>query len=109
MRAATTRWGLWRLRRGEFAEAERHFRAAIARLTRRNPNPIDGEPLLQSRPGAAVRGQETTKPTTRLRKLRGMLRGAGLRYHALAEIDASRGACGSRRLIMSELTLACER
>ena len=36
--------GLWRLRRGEFAEAERHFRVAITRLTRRNPNPYDGEP-----------------------------------------------------------------
>ncbi len=36
--------GRWRLRRGEFAEAERHFRSAISRLTRRNPNPYDGEP-----------------------------------------------------------------
>ena len=36
--------GLWRLRRGEFVEAERHFRQAITRLTRRNPNPYDGEP-----------------------------------------------------------------
>jgi len=31
------------LQRGEFAAAERHFRQAIARLTRRNPNPSDGE------------------------------------------------------------------
>ncbi len=37
--------GLWRLRRGEFAEAERHFRVAIARLTQRNSNPRDGEPF----------------------------------------------------------------
>ncbi len=36
--------GLWHLRRGELAAAEAHFRAAIARLTRRNPNPRDGEP-----------------------------------------------------------------
>ena len=35
--------GLWHLRRGEFAEAEKHFRKAIERLTRRNPNPYDGE------------------------------------------------------------------
>ena len=35
--------GLWHLRRGEFAEAEAHFRKAIERLTRRNPNPYDGE------------------------------------------------------------------
>jgi len=36
--------GLWYLRRGQFDEAERHFRAAIERLTLRNPNPYDGEP-----------------------------------------------------------------
>lgn len=37
--------GLWRLRRGEFDESARHFEAAIARLTRLNPNPRDGEPF----------------------------------------------------------------
>ena len=37
--------GLWHLRRGEFAEAEKYFRQAIERLTRRNPNPYDGEPF----------------------------------------------------------------
>jgi len=37
--------GLWHLKRGEFETAERHFRAAIQRLTRRNPNPYDGEPF----------------------------------------------------------------
>lgn len=36
--------GLWHLRRGEFQPAETHFRRAIERLTRRNPNPCDGEP-----------------------------------------------------------------
>lgn len=36
--------GLLLLRRGKFAEAERYFRAAIARITTRNPNPYDGEP-----------------------------------------------------------------
>ena len=35
--------GLWHLRRGELALAESHFRNAIQRLTRRNPNPKDGE------------------------------------------------------------------
>jgi tetratricopeptide (TPR) repeat protein len=35
--------GLWHLRRGEFHAAEGHFRKAIARLTRRNANPYDGE------------------------------------------------------------------
>ena len=35
--------GRWCLRRGEFLEAERYLRNAIARLTGRNPNPYDGE------------------------------------------------------------------
>jgi tetratricopeptide (TPR) repeat protein len=36
--------GLLLYRRGKFAEAEAYFRAAIRRLTLRNPNPYDGEP-----------------------------------------------------------------
>jgi tetratricopeptide (TPR) repeat protein len=35
--------GLWHLKRGEFVEGEKFFRRAIERLTRRNPNPYDGE------------------------------------------------------------------
>jgi tetratricopeptide (TPR) repeat protein len=37
--------GLLLLRRGKFKEAEPYFRKAITRLTRRNPNPYDGEPF----------------------------------------------------------------
>ncbi|MFM8323043.1 MAG: DUF5107 domain-containing protein [Chloroflexota bacterium] len=36
--------GLLLYRRGRFARAEAYFRAAIKRLTLRNPNPYDGEP-----------------------------------------------------------------
>jgi tetratricopeptide (TPR) repeat protein len=36
--------GRWHLHRGEFTAAEQSFRAAVASLTRRNPNPYDGEP-----------------------------------------------------------------
>jgi tetratricopeptide (TPR) repeat protein len=36
--------GLLRMRSGEFARAEAHFRLAVDRLTRRNANPLDGEP-----------------------------------------------------------------
>jgi tetratricopeptide (TPR) repeat protein len=36
--------GLRELRRGRFAAAEPYFRTAIQSLTRRNPNPYDGEP-----------------------------------------------------------------
>ena len=35
--------GRWHLRRGELDLAEKHLRAAIARLQRRNLNPYDGE------------------------------------------------------------------
>src|SRR6185369_10390712 len=37
--------GLWHLRRGEFEKAEEYFRGAIRRLTLRNANPYEGEPL----------------------------------------------------------------
>ena len=37
--------GLMALRRGEFRRAEELFRKSIARLTRLNPNPRDGEPF----------------------------------------------------------------
>ncbi|TKK64552.1 DUF5107 domain-containing protein [Ilyomonas limi] len=36
--------GLLLLRRGQFRKAEPFFRTAIATLTKRNPNPYDGEP-----------------------------------------------------------------
>lgn len=37
-------YGLLLFRRGDFVEAEKHFRAAIKRLTWRSPNPYDSEP-----------------------------------------------------------------
>ncbi len=37
--------GLLLYRRGKFAEAEAYFRAAVKRLTLRNPNPYNGEPF----------------------------------------------------------------
>ncbi len=36
--------GLWLLRRGKFAEAEKYFDKAIETQLQRNPNPYDGEP-----------------------------------------------------------------
>jgi tetratricopeptide (TPR) repeat protein len=38
-----TALGLLKLKRGQFSEAERHFRCAIVRLTTRNPNPAEGD------------------------------------------------------------------
>lgn len=40
---ANNAMGLYHMRRGEYAPAEPFFRAALASLTRRNPNPYDGE------------------------------------------------------------------
>lgn len=40
-----TALGIRRLRAGEFEQAEKHFRDAIARVTARNANPSDGEPF----------------------------------------------------------------
>jgi tetratricopeptide (TPR) repeat protein len=36
--------GLWYFKRGKFAVAETFFKKAVATLTKRNPNPYDGEP-----------------------------------------------------------------
>ncbi|MCB0151468.1 MAG: DUF5107 domain-containing protein, partial [Caldilineaceae bacterium] len=47
--------GLRRLRQGLFAEAEAYFRTAVQSLTRRNPNPYDGEPYYNL--GLALRWQ----------------------------------------------------
>ncbi len=52
--------GRWHLRRGEFADAERHLRASLARLTRRNPNPADGEAHYQL--GRCLRSLATVAP-----------------------------------------------
>lgn len=37
--------GLWYLRRGRFAKAEKYLRKAVKVWMKRNPNPYDGEPL----------------------------------------------------------------
>ena len=93
--------GRWHLRRGEFADAERHLRASLARLTARNPNPYDGEPHYQL--GLCLRHQAlgASNPEDRAAKISAAYAAfykatwnhawqpAG--YHALAEIDALRG------------------
>ncbi len=37
--------GLWNIRKGRFQEAEDYLRKAVKLLTKRNPNPYDGEPI----------------------------------------------------------------
>lgn len=37
--------GLWYIRKGRFSRAERYLDTAVKTLTKRNPNPYDGEPI----------------------------------------------------------------
>jgi tetratricopeptide (TPR) repeat protein len=81
--------GLWHYKRGEFARAEKHFRNAVQRLTRRNPNPGDGEAYYNL--GLCLRqfGRED-EAYAALYKATWSQAWAGAGYHALAEIDCAR-------------------
>ena len=81
--------GLWHLHRGELVEAERHFRAAITRLTRRNPNPYDGEPFYNL--GLALQFQDDDEAYDAFSKAAWNAAWCGPAHHALAEIDGCRG------------------
>ncbi|MGA2222004.1 MAG: DUF5107 domain-containing protein [Verrucomicrobiia bacterium] len=76
--------GLWHLRRGEFTEAEQHFRRAIERLTGRNPNPYDGEPHYNL--GLCLRYQADAL----LAKVVGRMRPPGVPKTEMADGSASR-------------------
>ena len=80
--------GLWRLRRGEFAEAEKHFRTAIERLTRRNANPYDGEAYYNL--GLCLRYLDRDEEAySALYKATWNQAWVSAGYHALAEIDCT--------------------
>jgi tetratricopeptide (TPR) repeat protein len=89
--------GRWHLRRGEFAEAERHFRSAIERATRRNANPEEGEPFYNL--GLCLRYANSESESSNLKfqdayaafyKATWNQAWAAAAYHALAEMDCSR-------------------
>ncbi|HEY4248963.1 MAG TPA: DUF5107 domain-containing protein [Lacunisphaera sp.] len=108
--------GRWHLRHGELAQSEKHLRAAINRQISRNPNPADGEAYYQLgrclREQAFVAGNKPAQapvrntPNSFVRASEGLLSAAydafykatwnhawqSAGYHALAEIDALRGA-----------------
>jgi tetratricopeptide (TPR) repeat protein len=83
--------GLWHLRRGEFAGAEKYFRTAIERLTSRNPNPSDGEAYYHL--GLTLRHLNREEEAyAALSKAAWNEAWAGASHRALAELDCRRGA-----------------
>jgi tetratricopeptide (TPR) repeat protein len=79
----------WHLNRGEFALAETHARAALGRLTHRNPNPADGEPLYLL--GLILAHQSRhDEAYAYFYKATWNQSWAGASFHALAEIDCRR-------------------
>jgi tetratricopeptide (TPR) repeat protein len=81
--------GRFYLRRGESQHAETFLRAAIQRLTRRNPNPYDGEPHYNL--GLALNAQARTEDAyDAFYKSTWNAAWRGPAYHRLAEIDCSR-------------------
>ncbi len=81
--------GRWHLYRGEFSAAEDHFRAAIGRITSRNPNPYDGEPHYNF--GLTLRQlQRDDEAYDAFYKATWNHAWQAAGYHALAEIDCRR-------------------
>ncbi len=82
--------GLSCLRRGKYTEAEAHFQAAIDKLTRRNPNPQDGEPYYNL--GLALKRQgRSDEAYSAFYKATWSYAWQAAGYYALAEIDCLRG------------------
>jgi tetratricopeptide (TPR) repeat protein len=85
-----TALGGWHLRRGEFDAAEQHLRTAIGRLTERNPNPTEGESyyLLGLTLRYLSRDDDAYDAFYKATWNQAWQSAA---YHALAEIDCTRG------------------
>jgi tetratricopeptide (TPR) repeat protein len=80
--------GAWHLRRGELGLAEKHLRTSIDRLTRRNPNPNDGEALYLLGVTLRLLGRDHDAYDA-FYKATWNQAWASAAYHALAEIDAA--------------------
>ena len=83
--------GRWYLRRGEFSEAEKYLRTAIARLTERNANPYDGEPFYNLGRTLLYLGR-TDDAYDAFYKSTWNAAWRGPAYCRLAEIDSLRGS-----------------
>jgi tetratricopeptide (TPR) repeat protein len=94
--------GLWHLKRGEFVVAEKYFRQAIERLTRRNANPADSEAYynlglclrLQMNTSAGGKfetsGARFTEAYAAFYKATWSQAWVAAAFHALAEMDCCR-------------------
>ncbi len=82
--------GLLHLRRGQFAEAEKHFASAVHRLTFRNPNPYDGEPFYNLGLARFYQGK-TSEAYEAFHKSVWNYAWQSCGYYALAAISAGRG------------------
>lgn len=82
--------GRMHLRRGELAQAESCFRAAIVRLTARNPNPYDSEPYYNLGMALLFQGREE-EAYAQFYKATWSAAWSGAGYHRLAEIDVRKG------------------
>ncbi|PRW32971.1 TPR repeat-containing isoform B [Chlorella sorokiniana] len=86
-----TALGKWHLRRGECAEAERHLRSAVARLTARNPNPADGEAYYLLGLALKWQGGRDKEAYAALYKATWNYAWRAPAYYALAQMDAAHG------------------
>lgn len=98
-----TALGLLKLKRGQFSEAETHFRCAIERLTRRNPNPAEGDAYFYL--GLALQYQERLQEAyAAFFKATWNYAWQSAAYYHLAQIDC-RQLEFERALAHSELSL----
>jgi len=85
-----TALGINYLKKARFADAEKHFRKAIERLTYKYTTPKDAEPIYYL--GLALKMQgKTDEAFTNLYKATWNLHWRGQGYYSLAEIAAARG------------------
>ena len=88
--------GVWHLKRGELAEAEKLFRRAIERLTSRNANPHDGEVYYHL--GLCLRQLDRdAEAYEAFYKATWNQAWAATGFHALAEIDCAQSRWGIAR------------
>ncbi len=82
--------GRWHLRRGEFPQALQFVQNAVASITRRNPNPYDGEPYFNLGVTLRFLGRDEEAYAAFYKATWNQAwQSAG--YHAIAELDAKSG------------------